>query len=205
VYIEAMFTGLVAVTGTLAARTSRGPGARLWLDVAFDDGPLELGESIAVDGVCLSVAAVEPAAAAGFEADASAETLARTTLGRLPPGSPVHFERALRAGSLLGGHMVTGHIDGIGTLLERREVGEAIAVVVGLDPALARFVATKGSIAVDGVSLTVNSAQADRFEVTIIPHTLLKTKLGRLAPGGVVNLEVDIIARYVARWMSTQP
>ena len=197
-----MFTGLVAVTGALAARSARGPGARLVLRASFDDGPLELGESIAVDGVCLSVDAV---VAGGFEVDASAETLDRTTLGQLVPGNPVHFERALRAGSPLGGHLVSGHVDGVGVLSARRDVGEAVWMSFALEPSLARFVAEKGSIAVDGVSLTVNAAGPADFEVTIIPHTLRKTKLGQISPGGRVNLEVDIIARYVARLMSSQP
>jgi riboflavin synthase len=202
VYIEAMFTGLVAVTGVLAARTSRGPGARLGLGASFDDGPLVLGESIAVDGVCLSVDAIVEG---GFEVDASAETLARTTLGHVAPGAAVHFERALRAGSPLGGHLVSGHVDGVGALRARRDVGEAVWMAFELEPALAGFVAEKGSIAVDGVSLTVNAASSDAFEVTLIPHTLRKTKLGRLSPGDRVNLEVDIIARYVARLMSFKP
>ena len=201
VYIEAMFTGLVAVTGTLADRASRGPGARLALRAQFDDGPLTLGESIAVDGVCLSVDAIVEG---GFEVDASAETLARTTLGRLTPGAAVHFERALRAGDPLGGHLVSGHVDGVGALKARRDVGEAVWMAFGLEPALARFVAEKGSIAVDGVSLTVNAASPGDFEVTLIPHTLRKTKLGKLSPGDLVNLEVDLIARYVARLMSSQ-
>jgi riboflavin synthase len=197
-----MFTGLVAVTGALASRTMRGPGARLVLRASFDDGPLVLGESIAVDGVCLSVDAI---VAGGFEVDASAETLARTTLGRLPVESPVHFERSVRVGEPLGGHLVTGHVDGVGTVSARRDVGEALWMAVSLEPSLARFVAEKGSIAVDGVSLTVNAAGPGSFEVTLIPHTLRKTKLGQHVAGAAVNLEVDLVARYVARLMSFSP
>jgi riboflavin synthase len=219
-----MFTGLVAATGVLAAREPRGPGARLSLSAALDDGPFALGESIAVDGVCLSVDAITKT---GFEADASSETLARTTLGGLRPGAILHFERSLRAGSLMGGHLVTGHVDGVGALVARTPVGEAVSMGFRLPPELARFVAEKGSIAVDGVSLTVNavrkaaSAEArggaangangangtngtDLFDVMIIPHTLAKTKLGALAPGDPVNLEVDLVARYVARLMSAE-
>jgi riboflavin synthase len=202
VYIEAMFTGLVAVTGALASRTLRGPGARLVLRASFDDGPLVLGESIAVDGVCLSVDAIVDG---GFEVDASAETLARTTLGRLPVESPVHFERSVRVGDPLGGHLVTGHVDGVGTVSGRRDVGEALWMAVSLEPSLARFVAEKGSIAVDGVSLTVNAAGPSSFEVTLIPQTLKKTKLGQHSAGAAVNLEVDLVARYVARLMSLSP
>ena len=196
-----MFTGLVAATGVLASRSPRGPGARLSVRARFDDGALALGESIAVDGVCVSVAA---ASADGFEADASAETLARTTLGTLAVGAPVHLERALRAGDRMGGHLVTGHVDGVGQVVDRRAVGEALWMAVRLPSILASFVAEKGSIAVDGVSLTVNGVEGDRFEVTLIPVTLEKTKLGALGPGASVNLEVDLVARYVSRWMASR-
>jgi riboflavin synthase len=201
-----MFTGLVETTGAIAGRTPRGPGARLTVqaNLGVGDGeqrePLKLGESIAVDGVCLTVDALRPG---GFEVDASGETLARTTLGDLAPGSRVHLERAMRPSDRLGGHIVTGHVDGVGSLAERRpegEAGESVWMSFVLPRELARFVAEKGSIAVDGVSLTVNAVTAaDRFEVTIIPHTSGKTKLGALAPGQRVNLEVDLVARYVAR------
>jgi riboflavin synthase len=199
VYIEGMFTGLIAAMGSLDARSERGTGARLVYTARFEDGPLQLGESIAVDGVCLTVDTVTPA---GFEADASKETLARTTLGALPLGGTVHLERALRAGSALGGHLVSGHVDGVGHVRERRDAGGSLWMAFTLDPSLARFVAEKGSVAVDGVSLTVNAAGDDAFEVMLIPHTLEKTKLGRLSAGSAVNLEVDIVARYVARLLS---
>ncbi len=197
-----MFTGLVTGGGELAAREARGPGARLSVRVAgaaalLNVGrPLELGESIAVNGCCLTVADI---VAGGFEADASAETLARTTLGALAVGSPVNLERALRAGDAMGGHLVTGHVDGVGSLAARRAVGESVAMTFAMPVALARFVAEKGSIAVDGVSLTVNGVAGDRFEVTIIPHTLQATNLGALPVAAAVNLEVDLVARYVAR------
>jgi riboflavin synthase len=197
-----MFTGLVALKGTLIRRETRGPGARLTLGATFTDGPIVDGESISVDGVCLSV---DKVLANGFEVDVSAETLARTTLGKLAVGAPVHLERALRAGSPIGGHLVTGHVDGVGSLAERHPSGEAVRMAFRLPLALARFVAEKGSIAVDGVSLTVNAVGNDQFEVTIIPHTLNKTKLGALASGDPVNLEVDVVARYVARWMASDP
>jgi riboflavin synthase len=194
-----MFTGLVAASGVLAARSPRGPGARLRVRGRFDDEPLAVGESIAVDGVCLSVDAV---LSEGFEADASAETLTRTTLGELEPASVVHLERALRAGDRMGGHIVTGHVDGVGELVARRAVGEAVWMSFRVPADLARFVAEKGSIAVDGVSLTVNAVSDDRFEVTIIPITLERTKLDMLTPARRVNLEVDLVARYVARLIS---
>jgi riboflavin synthase len=198
-----MFTGLVAKTGTLAAmRTPSGErlGARLSIRAPFDDGPLALGESVSVSGVCLTVDALSPE---GFEADASAETLARTTLGTLRPASPVHLERALRAADRMGGHLVTGHVDGVGELADRRDVGDAVWMAFRVPAELAKFIAEKGSIAVDGVSLTVNGVAGDRFEVAIIPHTLQKTTFGALTPGSRVNLEVDLVARYVARLLST--
>jgi riboflavin synthase len=195
-----MFTGLIALMGVLADRSPRGPGARLVIEGHFEDEPIQLGESIAIDGACLSADTV---LRNGFEVDASAETLARTTLGRLAPGSPVHLERALRAGDRLGGHLVTGHVDGVGALIERRPVGEATWMALRVPGELARFVAEKGSIAIDGVSLTVNSVNGDRLELILIPHTLSKTKLGALNPGDPFNVEVDLVARYVARWIGT--
>jgi riboflavin synthase len=196
-----MFTGLVAVTGIIAARTMASGGARLAIRGQFDDGPLDLGESIAVDGVCLSVDAILPD---GFEVDASQETLARTTLGSLPPASPVHLERALRAGDRLGGHLVTGHVDGVGTLALCKSAGDSMSMSFDVPGNIARFIAEKGSIAVDGVSLTVNAVRDKRFDVVVIPHTRSKTKLGSLTPGSRVNLEVDVIARYVGRLLSSQ-
>ncbi|MGH7435505.1 MAG: riboflavin synthase, partial [Polyangiaceae bacterium] len=203
-----MFTGLIEATGTLAARTARGAGARLTLHASLatlEREPLVLGESIAVDGACLTVDAVVNG---GFEVDASGETLARTTLGRLAVGGKVHLERAMRPSDRLGGHIVTGHVDGVGSLAGRRPEGGdggpdgSWCLSFAMPAELARFVAVKGSIAVDGVSLTVNGATADRFEITIIPHTARKTKLGSLAVGAPVNLEVDLVARYVDRLTS---
>jgi riboflavin synthase len=191
-----MFTGLVVGMGRLVAREDRGPGARLRIQAHLYGGPLAVGESIAVDGCCLSVAGV---LADAFEVDATAETLARTTLGQVALGGSVNLERSLAVGDRLGGHLVTGHVDGVGGLVERRLVGEAAVMTFALPPELAKFVAKKGSVAVNGVSLTVNAVDALRFEVMLIPITLEATNLGRLAPGDRVNLEVDLIARYVAR------
>lgn len=192
-----MFTGLVETTGALASRSPpRGAGMRMTVRVRFEGEPLALGESIAVDGVCLSVDAILPD---GFEVDASAETCSRTTLGELDLGSKVHLERALRAGDRLGGHLVTGHVDGVSTLAERHPAGEAVWMAFNAPSALARFLAEKGSVTVDGVSLTVNAVSSERFEIMLIPQTLAKTKLGALVPGSRVNLEVDLIARYVER------
>jgi riboflavin synthase len=193
-----MFTGLVATMGSVLTLSSRGPGLRMSFEARFEGEPLVLGESIAVDGCCLTAAAVM---AEGFEVDASAETLARTTLGRLAPRGVVNLERALRLGERLGGHLVTGHVDGIGELVSRRTVGETLAMTLSIPESLHRFVAEKGSVAVNGVSLTVNKVTSVGFEVTLIPSTLAQTNLGRLAPGDRVNMEIDLIARYVARLM----
>ncbi len=193
-----VFTGLVETTGKLAAREARGPGARLVVDAALAGEPLALGESIAIDGACLSVVETTPR---GFAVDATAETLARTTLGGLRLGRGVNLERALRASDRLGGHIVTGHVDAVGALVERRPVGEAEAVTFSLPAELSRYVAEKGSIAVSGVSLTVNAVRGSTFEVMLIPITLRVTSLGELTPGDPVNLEVDLVARYVARWI----
>jgi riboflavin synthase len=198
-YIGAMFTGLVAATGTLAARSARGPGARLRVAAALADEPLAMGESIAVDGACLSVVAILPD---GFEVDASAETLARTTLGELAVGARVNLERSVRAGDRLGGHLVTGHVDAVGVLEARRPMGEAVHMSFGLPAELARLVAEKGSIAVSGVSMTVNAVRGSTFDVAVIPITQAATTLGALAVGDRVNLEVDLIARYVARMVA---
>jgi riboflavin synthase len=191
-----MFTGLIAATGVLASRTARGPGARLTLRAHLPDEPLAMGESIAIDGACLSVAAI---LRDGFEVDATAETLARTTLGQIAVGASVNLERAVRAGDRLGGHLVTGHVDGVGLLEGRRPLGEAVHMAFGVPAELAQFVAEKGSIAISGVSMTVNAVRDRTFEVAVIPLTQRATNLGALAAGDRVNLEVDLIARYVAR------
>jgi riboflavin synthase len=170
--------------------------------VACDLGasePLVLGESVSVDGVCLTVDAISPD---GFEADASAETLARTTLGALPPGAPVNLERAMRAGDRFGGHVVGGHVDAVGEVVARRPVGEAVEVAFRVPRALAPLFATKGSVAVNGVSLTVNGVSAEGFDVTLIPATQRATGLAALPVGARVNVEVDVLARYVARQLA---
>jgi riboflavin synthase len=192
-----VFTGLIEEKGILRARTPRGPGARV--RIACTLAPLELGESISVDGVCLTVDAIVRGAEPGFEADCSQETLARTTLGTVPLGGGVNLERAAALGQRMGGHIVSGHVDGTGTVAEKRPVGDALHVEFAMPRDLARYVAEKGSICVNGVSLTVNSVGADRFSVVLIPHTLHKTTLDAIVVGSRVNLEVDIVARYVAR------
>ena len=191
-----MFTGLIQDVGLLQARFSRGAGARL--RIATKIRPLTLGESIAVMGVCLTVDRVT---SEGFEADASRETLARTTLGSLPVGSRLHLEQALRADSRLGGHIVAGHVDATGPLVSRQPEGDAVGLTFAYPKHLAAFLAPKGSVAVDGVSLTVNDVTSETFSVMVIPHTQHETVLDGLKPGATVNIEVDVLARYVARWL----
>jgi riboflavin synthase len=197
-----MFTGLIQGVGRLLARESREGDARL--RIGFGDLPaqdLALGESIAVNGVCLTVVAFD---ANGFEADASSETLALTTLGMLPIDAPLNLERALRAGDRLGGHLVSGHVDGVGKVLSIEPDARAQRWRFAAPAALLRYVAQKGSICVDGVSLTVNRVEDDRFQANLIPHTLEVTTLGRLAAGARVNLEIDLLARYVERLSEKQ-
>jgi riboflavin synthase len=193
-----MFTGLVEEKGALVRRAAGAAGAAggSRLAIRCRMRPLVLGESISVDGVCLTVAAVEPE---GFSCDASTETLARTTLGRMPVGGAVNLERAMTLGGRMGGHIVTGHVDGVGRVAARTRAGEAVEMRFSFPAELARYIAEKGSVCVSGVSLTVNRVEGDTFAVMLIPHTLEQTSLDELAVGAEVNLEVDILARYVAR------
>ena len=207
-----MFTGLVAGVGRLAAREQRGGDARLRIDAgslpwAIDGADaVRLGESIAVNGVCLTVVAFD---ASGFEADASTETLALTTLGKLPLGRALNLERAMRPDDRLGGHLVSGHVDGVGRVQQCRDDGRAQRWLFAVPPPLRRYIAAKGSICVDGVSLTVNAIDAPfdggcGFEVALVPHTLAHTAFGQTAPGDAVNLEVDLVARYVERLLGAR-
>ncbi len=196
-----MFTGIVEELGTVVALTESADAARLEIaaDVVLDDA--RHGDSIAVNGCCLTVAALGETADGRrtWTADLMAETLKRTSLGSLAPGARVNLERALAAGGRLGGHVVQGHVDGMGVVL-RRTPGERWEVVeVSLPPDLARYVVAKGSIAVDGVSLTVVEAGEDRFTVSLIPETLARTTLGLRAVGEQVNLETDVLARHLER------
>jgi riboflavin synthase len=190
-----LFTGIVEQIGTIVARDPRGVAARFVISSTWRD--LKLGESICTAGVCLTVDAVRPDGS--FEADASPETLERSTLNDAHPGRRVNLERALLPTSRLGGHFVGGHVDARGKLLSRREWGEAVDMHFELPAAIAKFVAPKGSITIDGVSLTVNHVNAGELDVVIVPHTLRATTLVDLSVGSQVNLEVDVLARYVAR------
>ena len=195
-----MFTGIVEGKGTVEsiARAAERAAVRLVITTDLDLAALAIGGSIAVDGVCLT--AVERGTGA-FGADLGPETLALTTLGALQPGVAVHLEQPLRMGDPLGGHLVAGHVDGVGTVADRRAVGDALELDIVAPAPVARFVAPKGSIAMDGVSLTVNAVAGETFTVTLIPHTLAVTKLGTLGPGALVNLEADLIAKHVERLM----
>ena len=197
-----MFTGLVEGVGALAARELRGGDARLHIGVGtlpFDR--VRLGESIAVNGVCLTVAAFD---ADTFEADASNETLALTTLGALPLGHALNLERAMRPDDRLGGHLVSGHVDGVGSVRGMRDDARAQRWTFAAPQPLLRYIARKGSICVDGVSLTVNAVDATGFEVALVPHTIAHTAFARTAVGAAVNLEVDLVARYVERLLTTR-
>jgi riboflavin synthase len=194
-----MFTGIVQAVGRVDSIEHRGGDARLVVDGGgLDLAGVHIGDSIAVNGVCLTAVAID---SGGFAADVSGETLERTGLGALRSGSPVNLELALTPSTALGGHLVSGHVDGVGTVLERRQVGQSTRFRIEVPAALARYVAEKGSICVDGVSLTVNAVDGAVFDVNIVPHTLARTTLGRQDRGGRVNIEVDLIARYLERLM----
>ena len=196
-----MFTGIITDLGQVR-RLRRGDLLDLTIATAFDTSSISLGASIACSGACLTVVAVEPGA---FAVQASVETLACTTLGQWEVGTPVNLERSLRLGDELGGHLVLGHVDGLARIVERRAEAESVRFVFEAPEELAHFVAPKGSVALDGVSLTVNEVAQNRFGVNLIPHTLSCTNLGQAQPGQQMNLEIDLIARYVARILPSPP
>ena len=191
-----MFTGLVAELGTVAEVDAGPGGTRLAVEAGALAAELAEGDSVAVNGVCLTATSIRGAA---FSADVMAETLSRSSLGPLVAGDRVNLELPLRATDRLGGHVVQGHVDGVGEVRSIREDGFARVVEVGTDPDLLRYVVEKGSIAVDGISLTVAALGADGFSVSLIPETLERTTMGAARPGRVVNLEVDVLAKYVER------
>ncbi len=196
-----MFTGIVQDLGTVAARETHGVDARLVITTKnLDLSQAAIGDSISVQGVCLTVTSLT---ANTFSADVSHETLSLTTLGELQTGSPVNLEPALRAGDRLGGHLVSGHVDGIAQVAATSRDGDSLRVKVKVPAELARYIARKGSVTLDGVSLTVNEVEGDTFGINLIPHTQAVTTLGRLQPGVRLNLEVDQIVRYIERL--TQP
>ncbi|GAB0148974.1 riboflavin synthase [Marichromatium gracile] len=192
-----MFTGIIQAVGRIARQEPRGGDVRLHIDTAdLDLSTTALGDSIAVNGVCLT--AVE-LGAARFAADVSRETLSLTTLGALGQGGAVNLERALTLSTPLGGHLVSGHVDGLGEVLEVGADGRSTRLRIRAPDALARYIAPKGSICIDGTSLTVNRVEGAVFELNIVPHTLEETIIGGYRAGSRVNLEVDLIARYLER------
>jgi riboflavin synthase len=198
-----VFTGIVQDVGRITATESRGGDLRLIIACQrLDTARLAEGDSVSVQGCCLTALEIRGKT---FAADLSRETLALTTLGDLRVGAPVNLEPALRAGDALGGHLVSGHVDGIAQVLSLSGDGRSTRLVIGLPAPLARFLAPKGSVAVDGVSLTVNEVEGSTFGVNIIPHTQTVTTLGALLPGARVNLEVDQVARYLARLLAVPP
>ena len=201
-----MFTGIVTDVGEVLATEERAEGLRrLTIGCAYDPASIALGASIACSGVCMT--AVEIAATSGprwFRVDAAAETLAVTTVGRWHKSTRVNLERSLKIGDELGGHLVSGHVDGIAEVLARDDLPDMARMRFGIPAPLARFIAQKGSVALDGVSLTVNAVVDNTFSVLIIPHTLQVTTFAALRPGDAVNIEVDMMARYAARLTETR-
>lgn len=191
-----MFTGLVEDVGTIVGVRPQERGRRLVISTAIPMSEVKIGDSIAVDGVCLTA---ELLGQDRFEVVAGQETLARTTVGDMRPGRRVHLERAMRLGDRLGGHLVQGHVDGKGRVTRSYSAGESWVLWVDVGSALSRYVVAKGSLAVDGTSLTVNEVVGSEVRLNLIPHTATVTRLGGLRPGDEVNLEADLIAKYVER------
>ena len=196
-----MFTGIITDIGKVRAVRAEGTGRdrRFEIATSFDMAGVALGASIACSGPCLTVVEKGPG---WFAVEASAETLARTTLGEWGAGTPVNLERSLRAGDEIGGHLVSGHVDAVVRVLSRRAEGGSIRFEIELPAALARFVASKGSVSLEGVSLTVNDVQSGRFGINIIGHTAVHTTLGGMDAGRRLNMEVDMLARYVERQLA---
>ncbi|WP_374632022.1 riboflavin synthase [Ferrovibrio sp.] len=197
-----MFTGIVTDIGTIQAREQRGD-TRFRIQTSYDTASIDIGASICCSGICLTVIAT---GADWFDVEASAETLACTNAGEWQPGRRINLERSLKVGDELGGHIVSGHVDGLAEVVTAAPEGDSLRLDFRVPNALAGFVAAKGSVALDGVSLTVNAVQGNVFGINLIPHTQQVTTLGKLAMGDKVNFEVDTLARYVARlrdWVNT--
>jgi riboflavin synthase len=193
-----MFTGIITDLGRVRA-VGQGQTTRLEIETRYDTAGIAIGASIACNGACLSVVERGPG---WFAVEASAETLSKTTLGSWRAGTAVNLERPLKLGDELGGHLVLGHVDGVGRIVERREDSGSVRLTVEVPADLARFIAAKGSVAIDGVSMTVNEVSGRRFGVNVIPITQRETNLGGLAAGAAVNLEIDMLARYVGRLLA---
>jgi riboflavin synthase len=192
-----MFTGIITDVGRIVSAEQRGD-LRLRVECGFDMAGVDLGASIACSGVCLTVVDKGPD---WFALDVSAETVGRTAPGLWEKGSRLNLERSLRLGEELGGHIVTGHVDGVGDVVAAEPVGDSVRLVIDAPAELAPYIAAKGSIAIDGVSLTVNAVEGGRFELNIIPHTAAQTTLAGIGVGRRVNIEIDILARYIGRML----
>lgn len=192
-----MFTGIIESLGQIESIEDKGGDARIWIHTGkLDMSDVQLGDSIAMNGVCLTVIELRSHA---YCADVSGETLSLTSLKLLKKGSAVNLEKALTPSTRLGGHLVSGHVDGIGKVIDRYDDARSVRFVIEAPKELAKYIATKGSITVDGVSLTVNKVDGAQFELNIVPHTLKETIMNEYYPGRIVNLEVDLIARYLER------
>ena len=201
-----MFTGIVTDIGRVRAVTETNRDRRYEIETSWDVSGIDMGASISHAGCCLTVVERAPLPEGGgwFAVEVSDETLDKTTLGGWKTGDPVNLERAAKLGDEMGGHVVSGHVDGLGTVVSIAPAGGSHKVVVEAPAPLHRYIAAKGSITVDGVSLTVNAVDGRTFDLNIIPHTWDATTLGRLQPGDAVNLEIDMLARYLARWQETE-
>jgi riboflavin synthase len=196
-----MFTGIVTDIGTVRGVRRGNGGATLTIATEFDTALIPLGASIGCGGVCLTVVSLAPGV---FTADASAETLSCSTLGDWREGSRINLEQAMKLGDEMGGHLVLGHVDGVATIIDRRPDGESVRFTIEAPGELAQYIAPKGSVALDGISLTVNEVDGSRFGVNIIPHTLAHTTIGDAGPGTRMNLEIDLMARYVGRLLQVR-
>ena len=194
-----MFTGIITDLGRVRAAGGGDAGRRIEIDTAYDTGAIDIGASVCCSGVCLTLTERGPG---WFAAQVSAETLSLTTIGGWRTGTAVNLERSLRAGDELGGHLVFGHVDGMASVSDVSEDGDSLRLVLEAADGLERYLAAKGSVAIDGVSLTVNRVDGPRFTINVIPHTRAHTTLGLLRQGDTVNMEIDMLARYVARFLN---
>ena len=195
-----MFTGIIEAVGTITTIKSHGQGKVLTIDTDLDFSQCRIGDSIAVNGACLTAVAFHKHA---FSADMAPETVSRTTFSQKKPGSRVNLERALRLSDRLDGHLVSGHIDGTGTILSLQKLSNAVILTVGVSEDLAGEMIEKGSVAMDGVSLTINKVMDDAFELSIIPHTARITTIASMTVGTTVNIETDVLGKYVKRFLQT--
>ncbi|MCW2277199.1 riboflavin synthase [Heliophilum fasciatum] len=195
-----MFTGIVEALGTVRQIKRGAQSARIRIDAAAIMNDVHLGDSIAVNGICLTVVAFD---GRGFEADVMAETLRRTSLAQVKPGTAVNVERAMRADGRFGGHLVSGHIDGVGTIRKQTQVDIAVLTEIACEAELLKYMIPQGSVAIDGISLTIVDVRSDGFQISLIPHTGQMTTLGFKKAGDLVNLEVDVLAKYIERLLAT--